>query len=105
MKCSECDYRSLYYKTFYGRNLRIFVVSLSVCPWKGSSILRKSVNYGRKKIYRYKTQIKRFLEMCYFWKLVDCDCLKGSSQNGNILGNILLKQIFLCFLLKNSFKM
>ncbi len=26
--------RALYYKTFYGRNLRIFVISQSVCPWQ-----------------------------------------------------------------------
>jgi hypothetical protein len=25
--CARC------YKTFYGRNLGIFVISLSVCPW------------------------------------------------------------------------
>jgi hypothetical protein len=24
----------LHYKTFYGRNLQIFVISESVCPWK-----------------------------------------------------------------------
>ncbi len=70
----------LYYKTYYGRNLRIFVISLSVCPWqafpawsnvcgqfglthrhytsmemlaidKHSCLLRKSVNYDRKKFY------------------------------------------------------
>jgi hypothetical protein len=28
------DTRVLYYKTFYGRNLRIFVKSYSVCPWQ-----------------------------------------------------------------------
>ncbi len=26
-------HRSLYYKTFYGRNLRIFVISYKVCPF------------------------------------------------------------------------
>jgi len=44
------------YKTFYGRNLRIFVTSKSVCPWqafsayynKQSSLVWKSVNYSRK---------------------------------------------------------
>jgi hypothetical protein len=24
----------LYYKTFYGRNLRMFVISYGVCPWQ-----------------------------------------------------------------------
>ncbi len=24
----------MYYKTFYGRNLRIFVISYIVCPWQ-----------------------------------------------------------------------
>jgi hypothetical protein len=28
------DTRGLYYKTFYGRNLQIFVISYSVCPWQ-----------------------------------------------------------------------
>jgi hypothetical protein len=68
----------LYYKTFYGRNLRIFILSKSVFPGqpfqpslmfagkagaypseaplklakdKHSILLRKSVNYGRKKFY------------------------------------------------------
>jgi hypothetical protein len=27
-------YRGLYFKTFYNRNLRIFVISKSVCPWQ-----------------------------------------------------------------------
>ncbi len=27
----------LYYKTFYGRNLKIFLISLSVCPWQASA--------------------------------------------------------------------
>ncbi len=27
-------FRGLYYKIFYGRNLRIFVISSSVCPWQ-----------------------------------------------------------------------
>jgi hypothetical protein len=26
--------RGLYYKTFYGRNLRTFIISWSVCPWQ-----------------------------------------------------------------------
>jgi hypothetical protein len=26
--------RGLYYKTFYGRNLQIFAISYSVCPWQ-----------------------------------------------------------------------
>jgi len=26
--------KGLYYKTFYGRNLRIFTISSSVCPWQ-----------------------------------------------------------------------
>jgi hypothetical protein len=25
--------QGLYYKTFHGRKLRIYVISLSVCPW------------------------------------------------------------------------
>jgi hypothetical protein len=28
----QCATRGQCYKTFYGRNLRIFVISLSVCP-------------------------------------------------------------------------
>ncbi len=34
--CSDMFLHStgLYYKTFYGRKLRIFVTSLSVCPWQ-----------------------------------------------------------------------
>jgi len=28
--------RGQYYKTFYGRNLRISVISWSVCPWQAS---------------------------------------------------------------------
>jgi hypothetical protein len=27
---------ALYYNTYYGRNLPIFVISLSVCPWQAS---------------------------------------------------------------------
>ncbi len=69
----------LSYKTFYCRNLLIFVISQSVCPWqvfpaqsnvfgwpyrkhqtkldrlaryKHSSLLLKSVNYSSKKFYR-----------------------------------------------------
>ncbi len=46
-------------KTFFVRNLRIFIISLSVCPWqafqawsnKHSSLLQKSINYGQKKFY------------------------------------------------------
>ncbi len=26
--------RGLYYKTFFGRNLKIFTISYSVCPWQ-----------------------------------------------------------------------
>jgi hypothetical protein len=26
--------RGLYYKTFYGGNLKIFVISENVCPWQ-----------------------------------------------------------------------
>ncbi len=26
--------RSLYYKTFYGRNVRIYIISQRVCPWQ-----------------------------------------------------------------------
>jgi len=29
--------RGLYYKTYYGRNLQIFMISLSVCPWQAFS--------------------------------------------------------------------
>ncbi len=47
------------YKTFSVRDLRIFVISQSVCQTipekltndKHSSLLRKSVNYGHKKFY------------------------------------------------------
>ncbi len=83
--CDFYFFRSLYYKTFYGRNLRIFIINLCVCLWQAftaksnvwgwgqeptlewstwkvlhkgrlardrhSSLLRKSVNYGRKKFY------------------------------------------------------
>ncbi len=43
-------------KTFYVRDLRIFVISLSVCPWqafpdysnKHTSLVQKFVNYGQK---------------------------------------------------------
>ncbi len=47
------------YKTIYARNLLIFVIGWSVCPWqdfqtysyKYSSLLPTLVNYGRKIIY------------------------------------------------------
>ncbi len=47
------------YKTFCGRNLRIFIISYGVCPRqaspaysiKRSSLVRKSVSHGQKKIY------------------------------------------------------
>jgi hypothetical protein len=50
------------YKPFYGRNLRIFVRRKSVCPWqafsayynKHSSLMRKYVNYSRKKFYNIR---------------------------------------------------
>jgi hypothetical protein len=65
--CEYCPW-GLYYKTYYGRNLWIFVISYSVCLWPGlarkywtglerlardkhSSLLLKSVNYGRNKFY------------------------------------------------------
>jgi hypothetical protein len=43
------------YKTFYGRKLRLFVISWSVCPWqtfslrsiKHSSLVWKYVNHGQ----------------------------------------------------------
>ncbi len=43
-------------KKLYGRNLRVFVLSYSVCPWqafqarsnKHSSLVQKLVNYGQK---------------------------------------------------------
>ncbi len=49
----------LYCKTFYGRNLRIFVTSLPNyirqgwrgLPGRNTSLLRKSVNYGSKFFY------------------------------------------------------
>ncbi len=31
---SLTEARDLYSKTFYGRNLRIFIISPSVCPWQ-----------------------------------------------------------------------
>jgi hypothetical protein len=48
--CDQC------YKTFYGRNLRIFAMRLSVCPWqafpdysnKHSSLGQKFINYRQK---------------------------------------------------------
>ncbi len=30
----KLDPGGLYYKTFYSRNLRIFIISQSVCPWQ-----------------------------------------------------------------------
>jgi hypothetical protein len=47
------DTRAQYYKTFYGRNLRIFVLSSSLLHSSllHSSLLQKSVNYGCKKFY------------------------------------------------------
>ncbi len=33
-KFSNIGSWGLYYKTFYGRNLQIFVMSYSVCPWQ-----------------------------------------------------------------------
>jgi hypothetical protein len=33
-KFCEIDSWGLYHKTYYGRNLRISVISLSVCPWE-----------------------------------------------------------------------
>ncbi len=44
------------FETFYGRNLRVFVISESVYPWqafqawsnKHSSLVQKLVNYGQK---------------------------------------------------------
>jgi hypothetical protein len=47
--------RAQCYKTFYGRNLLIFVISYSVCSWqdfspwsnKHSSLVQKLINYGQ----------------------------------------------------------
>jgi len=47
------------HKTFYGRNLQIFIISWTVYPWqafraysyKHSSFIRKLKNYGHKKFY------------------------------------------------------
>jgi hypothetical protein len=36
--------RGLYYKTYYGRHLRIFVINQSVCPWQ--AFPAKSNVYG-----------------------------------------------------------
>jgi hypothetical protein len=33
-KTTQIMTKGLYYKTFYGRNLQIFVISSSVCPWQ-----------------------------------------------------------------------
>jgi hypothetical protein len=56
---SSSKTRGQRYKTFYGRTLRIFVISYSVCPWqaltaysnKHYSLVRKFVNYECKKFY------------------------------------------------------
>jgi hypothetical protein len=32
--CRNRKQRALNYKTLYGRNLQIFIISLSVCPWQ-----------------------------------------------------------------------
>ncbi len=65
-RAAELYTRLQCYKTFNDRNLRVFVISLSVCPWQAlhtirlleklawvnqSSLLRKSINDGQKKFY------------------------------------------------------
>jgi hypothetical protein len=69
-----------YYKAFYGRNLRIFVISYSVCPWqafpalqlwpgayprvehlKQSNLLQKLIDCGRKKFYNVGPKAEVFI--------------------------------------------
>ncbi len=38
----------VYYKTFYGRILRIFVISCSVCPWQAFPALPANIRQGWK---------------------------------------------------------
>ncbi len=38
------DTSGLYYKTFYGRNLWIFVTSWSFCPWQAFKLLALPTN-------------------------------------------------------------
>ena len=69
--------RAKCYKTFYGRNLRTFVINLSLCPWQAflvysnkhsSSLVRKYANYRHKKFLNigprtqcYKTFLRIFV--------------------------------------------
>ncbi len=62
------------YKTFYGRNLRIFIVSQTVCPWQtffkpsltNTSLLRKSVNHGQIKFYNIGPRLSRSASLMNF---------------------------------------
>jgi hypothetical protein len=39
--------RGLHYKTFYGRNLRIFIISWSVCPWQAFPAWSNNCGWGQ----------------------------------------------------------
>jgi hypothetical protein len=63
-KISKIGTKAQCYRTFFVRNLQIFVISSSVCPWqaiqaksnKHSSLVQKIVTYGRKFFYKIVTR-------------------------------------------------
>ncbi len=96
---TRVDSRTLYYITFYGCNLLIFVISQNVCPWQAfpaqskclrvrpeptrvKHLLRKSVNYGRKKFY--STGHTR-MEVTDLKKSTSINCARKKFYNTGLL--------------------
>ncbi len=46
---------SMYYKTFYGRNLQIFVISQSVCPWQALPFQSNNCGGGQEPTLEWST--------------------------------------------------
>ncbi len=49
--------RGLYHKTYYGRHLRISIISLSVCPWQAFPA-RSSVFLGKARAYPSEASLR-----------------------------------------------
>ena len=60
------DTRGQSYKTFYGRNLRIFVISQCVCPWKGLPKTKTQAYYENP----YITAVKSFIGLAPVAKVI-----------------------------------
>jgi hypothetical protein len=82
--CNKSLGWGLYYKTFYGRNLRLKRLARD----KNSSLLRKSVNYDRKKFYStgpWSTSLSAVFDFVYFLEKKIWEFSNPGSLNQNKL--------------------